>query len=85
MENYKTLELVNQFYFEGSILEFYQGTLYSQFIRELKQRRFGPRKSTRSEAFSNVTKSTGNEIFPYYYMGNFCNLIGLEQWYYRLI
>ena len=52
MENYKTLELVNQFYFKGSILEFYQGTLYWQFIRKLKQRRFEPRKSTGSEAFS---------------------------------
>ena len=36
---------------------------------------------------SNGTNTAWNDLFSplYYYMRNFCNLIGLEQWYFSLI
>ena len=37
MGNYKTLEFVNQFYFKGSILEFYQGALSYNLLESLSK------------------------------------------------
>ena len=36
---------------------------------------------------SNGTNTAWNDLFStlYYFMRNVCNLIGLEQWYFRLI
>ena len=32
-----------------------------------------------------LVELNGKFVSVYYYMGNFCNLIGLEQWYFNLI
>ena len=33
----------------------------------------------------NITKNMLLSIYLYYYLRNFCNLIGVEQWYFSLI
>ena len=48
-----TLELVNEFYFKGSILEFTKVFFPDNLLGNL-QRRFEPRKSTGTEVFSIV-------------------------------
>ena len=44
-------------------------------------------KKTKTKNKTDVTYQTRVGVFQplYYYMRNFCNLIGLEQWYFSLI
>ena len=37
------------------------------------------------DQFHTFARPLQDQCYLYYYMGNFCNLIGLEQWYFRLI
>jgi len=53
-------------------------------ITKFERPKFNPRIENRPEALRPFKKK-GGYIFLYYYMRNFWNLIGLEQWYFSLI
>ena len=52
--------------------------LYRQQIQHLYERKFGTLKTGR------LIQGCYIQVRPYY-MRNFCDLIGLEQWYFSLI